>query len=73
MGYKIQATDLFDKQAKRLKKKYISLSDELEDLQNQLTENPRIGTPLGNNTYKIRLAVKSKGKGNYGRYIIQML
>ena len=27
---------------------------------------PRTGIPLGNNTFKIRLAIKSKGKGKSG-------
>lgn len=31
-----------------------------------LEENPRSGTPLGGELYKIRLAVKSKGKGKSG-------
>jgi hypothetical protein len=29
-------------------------------------KTPETGTPLGNNTYKIRLAVQSKGKGKSG-------
>ncbi len=35
-------------------------------MQNQLAENPFMGVALGNDTYKIRLAVKSKGKGKSG-------
>lgn len=31
-----------------------------------LEENPTQGTPLGNDCYKIRLAIKSKGKGKSG-------
>ncbi len=31
-----------------------------------LKENPEQGTTLGNNCYKIRLAIKSKGKGKSG-------
>jgi hypothetical protein len=31
-----------------------------------LQDNPNLGVPLGNNTFKIRLAVKSKGKGKSG-------
>lgn len=29
-------------------------------------QNPQCGTPLGKNVYKIRVAVKSKGKGKSG-------
>lgn len=28
-----------------------------------LEENPAIGTPIGHSCYKIRLAIKSKGRG----------
>ena len=28
--------------------------------------DPKIGKPIGNNCYKIRLAIKSKGKGKSG-------
>jgi hypothetical protein len=40
-----------------------------------LTNKPETGTLLGNNTYKIRLAIKSKGKGKSGggRIITYML
>ncbi len=32
----------------------------------QLSTNPKQGTPLGKNAYKIRLAIASKGKGKSG-------
>lgn len=32
----------------------------------QLLQQPATGTPLGNDCYKIRLAVTSKGKGKSG-------
>lgn len=59
-------TDTFKKAAKKLLKKYSSLSSELLDLEKDLLTNPMMGTPLGNDCYKIRLAVKSKGKGKSG-------
>ncbi len=31
-----------------------------------LTSNPEMGTPLGANVYKVRLAMASKGKGKSG-------
>ena len=31
-----------------------------------LAENPTLGTPLGNDVFKIRLAVASKGRGKSG-------
>ncbi len=47
-------------------KKFVSLKDELFALETQLLENPRMGTLIHQNIYKIRLAVKSKGKGKSG-------
>ena len=47
-------------------KKFPSLKAELEKLQNDLLQNPRLGTLIHENVYKIRLAVKSKGKGKSG-------
>ncbi len=36
------------------------------DLINSLKENPFQGTSIGNNCYKIRLSIASKGKGKSG-------
>ncbi len=47
-------------------KKFHSLSFELAQLEKDLFENPRLGKPIGQDSYKIRLAVKSKGKGKSG-------
>ncbi len=47
-------------------RKYSSLLTELAKLEKQLVENPKIGTALGNDAYKIRLKIKSKGKGKSG-------
>jgi mRNA-degrading endonuclease RelE of RelBE toxin-antitoxin system len=66
MSCSIIVIDSFRRDAKRLLKKYISLKTELEILQQQLLENPRFGTLIHENVYKIRLAVKSKGKGKSG-------
>jgi mRNA-degrading endonuclease RelE of RelBE toxin-antitoxin system len=60
------AISAFRKDAKKLLKKYASLKSELEFLGNQLLENPRLGKHIHENTYKIRLSVKSKGKGKSG-------
>lgn len=66
MSYKVNTILLFDKQAKRLSKKYPSLKNDLSALINALAEEPEQGTPLGNNFYKIRLAITAKGKGKSG-------
>jgi hypothetical protein len=38
----------------------------LETLIDKLEENPLMGTPLGNDVYKIRMAITSKGQGKSG-------
>ena len=66
MNYKVIPIDKFKKEAKRLVKKYPSLKQELISLERILISNPESGTPLGNNTYKVRISIKSKGKGKSG-------
>jgi mRNA-degrading endonuclease RelE of RelBE toxin-antitoxin system len=66
MNYSIIVIDNFKREAKPLLKKYPSLRNELEVLQAQLLENPRMGVKITENLYKIRLAVKSKGRGKSG-------
>jgi hypothetical protein len=66
MSYNIVAISQFEKELKRLVKKYPSLRHEVVQLKQSLTEDPLSGTPLGNNIFKIRLAVSSKGKGKRG-------
>ena len=66
MGFNVIPTDVFKKEAKRLIKKFPSLKEELRELDQLLTENPKSGVDLGHNTYKIRLGIHSKGKGKKG-------
>lgn len=66
MNCKVIVVENFRREAKRLIKKYASLKDELFELEKELSQNPRFGTSLGKNIYKIRVAVKSKGKGKSG-------
>jgi mRNA-degrading endonuclease RelE of RelBE toxin-antitoxin system len=66
MKVDIRVTKAFKKQAKPLLKKYVSLSGELKQLEKDLSENPYLGTEIKPGIYKIRLAIKSKGKGKSG-------
>ena len=66
MSYSISSIPVFDKQAKRLAKKYPSLKNDLAELIKKPGNNPEQGTHLGNSFYKIRLAITSKGKGKSG-------
>lgn len=66
MSYKVETIAPFRKEAKKLSKKYASFKSELADLGSQLSLDPTIGKSLGNNCFKIRLAIASKGKGKSG-------
>lgn len=66
MSVEIIVSRHFQKEAKRLLKKYPSLKKELERLHAELEANPTAGTPLGQSCYKIRIAIQSKGKGKSG-------
>jgi mRNA-degrading endonuclease RelE of RelBE toxin-antitoxin system len=66
MSYKVKTLDVFENQAKRLIKKYASLKSELFQLVSQLKEEPKHGTAIGKNCYKIRISISSKGKGKSG-------
>lgn len=63
---KIITSENFRNKAKRLLKRYRSLKNELFELENELKKNPELGTYLGNNCFKIRISIKSKGKGKSG-------
>ncbi|MEO6915611.1 MAG: type II toxin-antitoxin system RelE/ParE family toxin [Chitinophagaceae bacterium] len=66
MSYKVKSIPKFEKELKRLAKKYPSLKNEYLQLVQSLTKQAEQGTPLGNNCFKIRLAIASKGKGKSG-------
>jgi len=66
MSFKVLSIPLFDKQAKRLAKKYPSFKNDLAELIENLSTNPEQGKPLGNNFFKIRIAIASKRKGKSG-------
>lgn len=66
MSYEVIAIPRFARDIKRLAKKYSSLKTEYAELVSTLSADPNQGTPLGNDCYKIRLAIASKGKGKSG-------
>ncbi len=66
MSNKIVVRPTFQKQAKKLARRYKSFPGDLQKLVNELKENATLGTSLGGNVYKIRLAIASKNKGKSG-------
>jgi mRNA-degrading endonuclease RelE of RelBE toxin-antitoxin system len=73
MNYKIELTDNFKKEAKKLIKKYASLRNEIAELGKELAKNPTMGTPLGNDVlkYDLPLLPKTKAKAvELGLYLL---
>lgn len=63
---RIDAIDSFAKDIKALKKKYRSIDSDFEKFIESLLENPLQGDALGNDCYKVRMAIESKNKGKSG-------
>jgi mRNA-degrading endonuclease RelE of RelBE toxin-antitoxin system len=66
MAIEVKYTSDFERQLKRLANKYTSIYKDLDLLIDDLEVTPNIGSPLGKNLYKIRMALSSKGKGKSG-------
>jgi hypothetical protein len=66
MSFSIIPINSFVKELKKLAKKYPPLRQDYTDLLNDLEANPKSGTPLGKNCFKVRLSITSKGKGKSG-------
>lgn len=66
MSYNVSSIQLFEKQFKRLSKKYPSLRVDINKLIGTLSLNPTTGSSLGDNFYKIRLSISSKRAGKSG-------
>ncbi len=75
MSFNVKSISVFDRQAKRLVKKFPSLKKELQTLIGELKEDPNMGTPIGHDCQKVRLAIASKGKGKSGgaRVIVHLV
>jgi hypothetical protein len=68
MENKVIVSLYFAARFKKLLRKFPSLNIELSELTNMLLENPTLGTSLGANLFKIRLASKSKVGGKSGGF-----
>ena len=60
MRYRIKTHQDFDKEFKRLCKKYSSLKADLSALGKSLSENPDQGTSLGKGVRKVRMVFSSR-------------
>jgi hypothetical protein len=66
MNCKFLSVATFDRELKRLSKKYKSLKKDIENLKAEIEINPLLGTDLGEGYKKIRLEIASKNKGKRG-------
>ena len=66
MSFNIKVIHKFEKELKALIKKYPSLKTEYKAIISLLEDNPYLGTPLGQQCYKIRISIASKNKGKSG-------
>lgn len=66
MAIEVIPTADFTKDLKDIAKKHKGISADILKLSKELKENPCIGTDLGNNLYKIRLAISGTNKGKSG-------
>lgn len=66
MSYKVITIPKFEKELKRLAKKYNSLKKEYFDLVQSLKEHPEQGTSISNNCYKNPYGNRIKRKGESG-------
>ena len=66
MNYKIEASSYFERELKRLAKRYPSFKNDYREFLISLKENPWQGIDLGRNIRKIRISISSKGKGKSG-------
>jgi len=66
MKFNVIATENFERKVKRLAKKYKSLKADLEPVFDKLNTTPNFGVSIGNDCFKIRVAIASKGFGKSG-------
>lgn len=66
MSFNVITTSYFQKEAKRLSKKYPSFKKDFSQFIESLTSNPLQGVELYPGIRKISLQIKSKGKGKSG-------
>lgn len=63
MKFEIIPTPTFEKSLKKLAKRYRSIKSDISEFVKSLQENPLQGDELTPGIRKVRMAIKSKGKG----------
>ncbi len=71
MNYSIIPKPKFLRELKRLVKKYKSMKQDLQRLNDELLANPTAGDDLGDGVRKVRMAIASKNRGkSHGARVI---
>ena len=70
MGFEIEVLPRFEKDVKRLKKKFSKIKDDLIKFINNLSQNHTSGINLGENIFKIRIPNSSIPTGKSGGYLL---
>lgn len=66
MNYSLQTTDDFDREIKKLSKKFPSLKNDFQNIIDNIEKELALADDLGEGFRKIRINIKSKGKGSSG-------
>lgn len=66
MNYSLQTTDDFDREIKKLNKKFPSLKNDFQNIIDNIEKELILADDLGEGFRKIRINIKSKGKGSSG-------
>ena len=64
--FEIYTISNFDREFKKLSKKYPSIVSDFKILLKTLEDQPFQGSPIGKDCYKIRMAISSKNRGKSG-------
>jgi len=71
MNFEIHTIPNFDRNVKKLSKRYKSLKTDIINLVSEIRSNPYIGADLGSGIRKIRMAISDKGRGkSHGARVI---
>lgn len=62
----IELRESFKRSFKKLSKKYDNITDDFDDLIDALKNNPKQGSPLGLDCFKVRMSISDKNKGKSG-------
>lgn len=68
MNFKIETIPRFEKDVKKLKKKFPKIKNDLVKLVDSLSQDSELGTDLGSNIFKIRIPNSSIPAGKSGGF-----